>query len=128
MVLGEGTVQKGSNITPERLRFDFVYGTKMTDEEKKRVEDLVNEKIAEALPVTHEDISMEEAKKRGAIGLFEEKYGDTVRVYQIGGDKKFSIELCGGPHVKNTSELGHFRIVKEEACSAGIRRIKAVLE
>ncbi len=128
-VLGEGAGQKGSNITPERLRFDFVHDTKMTDEEKKRVEDLVNEKIREALPVTYEDISMEEAKKRGAIGLFEEKYGDTVRVYQIGdADKKFSIELCGGPHVKNTSELGHFKIVKEEACSAGIRRIKAILD
>lgn len=131
-VLGEGAVQKGSNITPERLRFDFVHDTKMTDEEKKRVEDLVNEKIREALPVSYEDISMEEAKRRGAIGLFEEKYGDTVRVYQIGGgDPKspwFSLELCGGPHVKNTSELGHFRIAKEEACSAGIRRIKAVLE
>ncbi len=128
-VLGEGAVQKGSNITPERLRFDFVHDTKMTDEEKKRVEDLVNEKIKEALPVSYEDISMEEAKKRGAIGLFEEKYGDTVRVYQIGGgDKRFSLELCGGPHVKNTSELGHFKIVKEEACGAGIRRIKAVLD
>ncbi|MBI2120814.1 MAG: alanine--tRNA ligase [Parcubacteria group bacterium] len=128
-VLGEGAVQKGSNITPERLRFDFVHDAKMTDEEKKRVEDLVNEKIREALPVSYEDISMEEAKKRGAIGLFEEKYGDTVRVYQIGGgDKKFSLELCGGPHVKNTSELGHFKIIKEEACSAGIRRIKAILE
>jgi alanyl-tRNA synthetase len=128
-VLGEGAVQKGSNITPERLRFDFVHDTKMTDEEKKRVEDLVNEKIREALPVSYEDISMDEAKKRGAIGLFEEKYGDTVRVYQIGGgDKKFSLELCGGPHVKNTSELGHFVIKKEEACSAGIRRIKAILE
>lgn len=131
-VLGEGAVQKGSNITTERLRFDFVHDTKMTDEEKKRVEDLVNEKIKEALPVTYEDISMEEAKKRGAIGLFEEKYGDTVRVYQIGGgdpkSPRFSLELCGGPHVKNTSELGYFQIVKEEACSAGIRRIKAVLE
>lgn len=128
-VLGEGAVQKGSNITPERLRFDFVHDTKMTDEEKKRVEDLVNEKIREALPVTYEDIPFDEAKKKGAIGLFEEKYGDKVRVYQIGeGDKKFSLEFCGGPHVKNTSELGHFRIAKEEACSAGIRRIKAILE
>jgi alanyl-tRNA synthetase len=101
----------------------------MTDEEKKRVEDLVNEKTREALPVTYEDIPFDEAKKRGALGLFEEKYGDKVRVYQIGeGDKKFSLEFCGGPHVKNTSELGHFKIAKEEACSAGIRRIKAILE
>jgi alanyl-tRNA synthetase len=92
------------------------------------VEDLVNKKIHEALSGEYEDLSMEEAKHRGAVGLFEEKYGDTVRVYQIGaGGEKFSIELCGGPHVKNTSELGNFKIVKEEACSAGTRRIKAIL-
>ncbi len=127
-VLGEGALQKGSNITPERLRFDFAHDTKMSDDEKKKVEDLVNEKITEALPVSYEDIPFEEAQKRGAIGLFGEKYSDVVRVYQIGeGGDKFSLEFCGGPHVKNTSELGHFKIVKEEACSAGIRRIKAVL-
>ncbi len=128
-VLGEGAIQKGSNITAERLRFDFAHGAKMTDEEKRAVEDLVNKKISEALPVFYEDISFEEAQKRGAIGLFGEKYGDTVRVYQVGeGDSRYSLEFCGGPHVENTSELGHFKIVKEEAVAQGVRRIKAVLE
>ncbi len=129
IVLGEHVSQKGSNITAERLRFDFSHTEKMTDEQKKAVEDLINQKIAEALPVKYEDISMDEAKKRGAIGLFEEKYGDLVRVYQVGeGDTKFSLELCGGPHVQNTSDLGHFKILKEEAVAQGVRRIKAVLE
>ena len=128
-VLGPTALQKGSNITPERLRFDFAHNAKMTDEEKKAVEDLINQKIAEALPVFYEDISMEEAKNRGAVGLFEEKYGDLVRVYQIGKeDQKYSLEFCGGPHVTNTKELGHFKIAKEEAVAQGIRRIKAVLE
>ena len=97
----------------------------MTDEEKKKVENLVNRKIAESLPVSYEDLSLEEAKKRGAVGLFEEKYGDKVRVYKIG---EFSLELCGGPHVENTSLLGQFKIIKEEAVSTGTRRIKAILE
>ncbi len=128
-VLGEHISQKGSNITAERLRFDFAHDAKMTDEQKKEVEDLVNQKIAEALPVNYEDIPLEEAKKRGAVGVFGDKYGEVVRVYQVGdGDKLFSIELCGGPHIKNTSELGHFKIQKEEAVAQGIRRIKAVLE
>ncbi len=128
-VLGEQVFQKGSNITAERMRFDFSYGEKMTDEQKKKAEDLVNEKIQEALPVKYEDLPIEEARKRNPIGLFGDKYGDIVRVYTIGeGDKTWSIELCGGPHVKNTSELGHFKILKEEAVSAGVRRIKAVLE
>jgi len=128
MVLGEHVQQKGSNITAERLRFDFSHTEKMTDEQKKAVEDIINQKIAEALPVTYEDIPAEEAKRRGAIGVFGEKYGDIVRVYQVGaGDQRFSLEFCGGPHVTNTSELGHFKIQKEEACSAGVRRIKAVL-
>ena len=124
-VLGVHVGQKGSNITAERLRFDFSHGEKMTDDEKRRVETIVNEKITAALPVSYQDLPFEEAKTLGAIGLFEEKYGDTVRVYKIGG---FSLEFCGGPHVTNTSELGHFRILKEEASSAGIRRIKALLE
>tara|TARA_B100000508_G_scaffold60333_1_gene47138 strand:- start:177033 stop:178874 length:1842 start_codon:yes stop_codon:yes gene_type:complete len=124
-VLGEDVMQKGSNITPERLRFDFSFDRKMTDEEKEEVTKIVNEQIAKELPVTFEDISMEEAKKRGAIGLFEEKYGDTVRVYSIGD---YSLEFCGGPHVENIKDLGVFRIKKEEASSAGVRRIKAVLE
>ena len=135
-VLGNHVYQKGSNITPERLRFDFSHGEKMTDEEKKKVEEIVNQKIKDALPVSFEDIPITEAQKRGAIGLFEEKYGDRVRVYSIGdpsvdSGQVFSMEYCGGPHVKNTSELGEndvlFKIVKEEAVSAGIRRIKAKL-
>ncbi len=124
-VLGKDVFQKGSNITPERLRFDFSFQRKMTDEEKKKVEDLVNKKIKESLPVSYEDIPLEEAKKRGAIGLFEEKYGDKVRVYKVGD---FSLEFCGGPHVENTGVLGKFKIAKEEATSTGVRRIKAVLE
>lgn len=124
-VLGDHVQQKGSNITPDRLRFDFSHDSKMTYEEKEKVEQLVNEKIKAGLGVTYTDMSIEEAKKLGAVGLFEEKYEDTVRVYAIGD---YSLELCGGPHVKNTSELGHFRIKKEESTSAGVRRIKAVLE
>jgi alanyl-tRNA synthetase len=124
-VLGNHIFQKGSNITEERMRFDFSHGEKMTDEQKKKTEDLVNEKIKEALPVSYEDLPIEEARKTGATGLFGDKYGDTVRVYTMGD---FSMEICGGPHVKNTSELGHFKIVKEEAVSAGVRRIKATLE
>ncbi|OGG46914.1 alanine--tRNA ligase [Candidatus Kaiserbacteria bacterium RIFCSPHIGHO2_01_FULL_49_13] len=136
-VLGSEVFQKGSNITPERLRFDFSFGRKMTEEEKKKVEDSVNAEIAKSHPVTYEDIPIEEAEKRGAIGLFEEKYGDKVRVYKIGD---YSLEFCGGPHVENTSQLadvrdpdgsirkGRFKIQKEEAVAQGIRRIKAVLE
>ncbi len=128
-VLGEHVSQKGSNITAERLRFDFAHDAKMTDEQKQSVEDLINQKILEALPVAYEDISIDEARRRGAVGVFGEKYGEVVRVYQIGeGDKRFSLEICGGPHVENTKELGHFKIVKEEAVAQGIRRIKAVLE
>lgn len=124
-VLGEHVFQKGSNITPERLRFDFSHSEKMTEEQKRAVEDIVNSKIEEHLPVIYEDLPLEEAKKLGAIGLFTEKYGERVRVYKIGD---FSLEFCGGPHILNTGDLGHFRIIKEEACSAGVRRIKAVLE
>ena len=133
-VLGDTVVQKGSNITPERLRFDFAYGEKMTDEQKKKVEDLINTKIKEALPVIREEISIDEARARGAMGLFTDKYGDKVSIYRIGeGEKRgdenlFSIEMCGGPHVENTGSLGTFKIAKEEAVSAGVRRIKAVLE
>lgn len=123
-VLGEHVFQKGSNITGERLRFDFSHNQKMTDEEKQKVENLVNQKIEEGLPVSYEDVPLEEAEKRGAIRLFEEKYGDIVRVYKIGD---FSLEFCGGPHVNNTSELGNFKISKEEAVSSGVRRIKAIL-
>ena len=125
MVLGEEVNQKGSNINAERLRFDFSYAQKMTSEQIKKVEDIVNEKIQEKLDVKIEEMSLEDAKKSGAIGLFAEKYGDKVKVYTIGD---FSKEICGGPHVKNTSELGRFKIIKEEAVSAGVRRIKAILE
>jgi len=123
-VLGE-VEQKGSNITSERLRFDFSHNQKLTDEEKKKVEDLVNEKIGDALVVSCEEMSVDEARERGALGIFGEKYGEKVKVYSIGN---FSKEICGGPHVENTSELGKFKIKKEESVSAGVRRIKAVLE
>lgn len=124
-VLGDNVHQKGSNITAERVRFDFSWGDKMTDEEKKQVEDWVNDKIAQNLDVTMTEMSPEEAKKSGAEGEFTAKYGDKVRVYSIGDVSK---EICGGPHVQSTSELGHFRLGKEESSSAGVRRIKATLE
>ncbi|MDP3726442.1 MAG: alanine--tRNA ligase [bacterium] len=130
-VLGNHVFQKGSNITSERLRFDFSHPKKMTEEEKKQVENIVNEKIKEALPVSWEEMSIEEAKQKGAIGLFDDQYGERVKVYQVGNEDTgiFSLEFCGGPHVKNTSELKRvFKIKKEEAVSAGTRRIKAILE
>ena len=145
-VLGETVEQKGSNITPERLRFDFSFERKMTDEEKKQVEDIINSRIKQALPVIREEMSMDEARASGAIGLFGDKYGDVVSIYRIGEGKKrgdsnlFSMEFCGGPHVANTRDLSItkspdgkvledvFKIVKEEAVSSGVRRIKAVLQ
>ncbi len=130
-VLGGSVAQKGSNITPERLRFDLAYGQKMTAEEIKRVEDLVNEKIKQDLLVKMEEMPLEKAKATGAVGAFESKYGEKVKVYSIGsaqGGLPFSREICGGPHVERTGALGKFKIVKEEASSAGVRRIKAVLE
>ncbi|MDD3531100.1 MAG: alanine--tRNA ligase-related protein [Candidatus Pacebacteria bacterium] len=129
MVLGPDVHQRGSNITSERLRIDFSYGAKMTDEQKAEVEKIVNEKIHEALPVERVTMPREEAEQLGAEHEFGAKYPDMVSVYFIGSrDNAFSIEFCGGPHVANTAELGQFKIVKEEASSAGIRRIKAVLE
>ena len=124
-VLGSHVHQRGSNITAERMRFDFSHPAKMTDEEKKATEDLVNEWIKESIPVEHLEMKKDEAIRLGAEAMFIEKYGDIVSVYKI-GDK--SIELCGGPHVQNTSELGHFKIKKEESSSSGVRRIKAILE
>ena len=124
-VIGQDVHQKGSNITPERMRFDFSCDHKLTDEEKKQVEDLVNKWINEDLPVKIEEMSKEDAIKSGAECMFIEKYPDIVTVYSIGDVSK---ELCGGPHVKNTKVLGTFKIKKEEACSAGVRRIKAILE
>ena len=124
-VLGNHVFQKGSNITAERLRLDFSHPEKLTQEQIKKVEDLVNEQIKKNLPVKCEEMSPEEAKKQGAIGVFDSKYGDRVKVYSIGD---FSKEICSGPHVNSTGELGHFRIIKEESSSAGVRRIKAILE
>ena len=124
-VLGSHVHQRGSNITAERMRFDFSHPAKMTDEEKQKTEDLVNEWIKEAIPVEHLEMKKDDAIKMGAEAMFIEKYGDIVSVYKIGD---VSIELCGGPHVSNTSELGHFKIKKEESSSSGIRRIKAILD
>ncbi len=124
VVIGKDVHQKGSNITTERMRFDFSCDHKLTDEEKQKVEDLVNEWIKDELPVTKTEMKKEDAIKSGAECMFIEKYPDIVTVYSIGDVSK---ELCGGPHVTNTSELGQFKIKKEEASSAGVRRIKAVL-
>lgn len=125
-VVGQDVHQKGSNITDERMRFDFSCDHKLSDEEKQKAEDLVNSWIQEGLDVRVEEMSKEDAIKSGAECMFIEKYPDIVTVYTIGDN--VSKELCGGPHVKNTSELGHFKIIKEEASSAGVRRIKAILE
>lgn len=124
-LLGKHVFQKGSNITPERLRFDFSHTQKMTPEEVKKVQDIVNEKITADMPVKREEMTVAEAKERGALGLFEEKYGEKVSVYQMGD---YSIEICGGPHVEHTGVLGKFTIQKEESAGAGVRRIKAVLQ
>lgn len=123
-VLGEHVYQRGSNINTERLRFDFSHSEKMTDQEIKKVEDLVNEKIKEGLEVVCEEMPLEKAKKEGAVGIFENKYGEKVKVYSVA---EFSKEICGGPHVKRTSELGSFKIIKEESSASGVRRIRAVL-
>ena len=126
VVLNDDTIsQKGSNITAERLRFDFSFPRKVTPEELKAVEDLVNEQIQRHLPITCEEMTVAEAKAQGAIGLFESRYGEKVKVYTMGD---FSKEICAGPHAENTGDLGHFVIKKEEASSSGVRRIKAILE
>jgi alanyl-tRNA synthetase len=131
-VLGNHVYQKGSNITAERLRLDFSYPEKMTSIQIKKVEDLVNKQIKKDLPVVCEEMSLEQAKKSGAIGVFETRYGERVKVYSIGNPAgagpPFSREICSGPHVKSTGELGHFKVIKEESSSAGVRRIKAILE
>lgn len=123
-VLGDEVKQKGSNITPERLRFDFSFGRPMTAEEIAETERLVNQAIADKLPVTCEEMPIEDARKTGAIGLFADRYGEVVKVYTMGN---FSKEICGGPHAQNTGDLGHFVITKEQSSSAGVRRIKAEL-
>ena len=125
IVVGKDVHQKGSNINEERMRFDFSCDHKLSDEEKQKVEDLVNTWIKEDLPVTMTTMSKEEAIQSGAEAMFIEKYADIVNVYKIG---EVSLEICGGPHVEHTNLLGHFKITKEEASSAGVRRIKAILE
>ena len=124
-VLNDSTIsQRGSNITAERLRFDFSFGRKLTKEELQQVEDLVNQWIQAKAPITCEEMTVDEAKEQGAVGLFGDKYGERVKVYTMGD---YSCEICGGPHAANTGDLGTFKIKKEEASSAGVRRIKAVL-
>ena len=124
-VLGPEVAQKGSNITPERLRFDFSFGRKMTPEEIKKVQTLVNEAIKADYPITYREMTVDEARMEGAMGLFESRYGEQVKVYTMGTASK---EICGGPHATCTGELGGFKIQKEESSSAGVRRIKAVIE
>ena len=124
-VLGNKLVQKGSNITPERLRFDFSFDRKLEESELKKVEDLVNENIKKGLKVRKEEMSVNEAKKSGAQGVFEHKYSGKVFVYSIG---KFSREICSGPHVSNIKKLGRFKIVKQKSVGSGVRRIRAILE
>ena len=123
-VLDESVAQRGSNITAERLRFDFSFPRKVTPEELREVEKLVNEAIDAGVDITCEEMTVPEARARGAIGLFGDKYGERVKVYTMGD---YSCEICGGPHAANTGDLGTFKIKKEEASSAGVRRIKAVL-
>jgi len=125
IVLGERIAQKGSNITVERLRFDFSHPVKMTNEEIKKVEAIVNEQIEKNLPVRMEEMDKNDALASGALGFFIEKYGDRVKVYTIGD---FSKEICGGPHVSFTGELGHFTIMKEESAASGVRRIYGKLD
>ncbi|MBQ4014044.1 MAG: alanine--tRNA ligase [Treponema sp.] len=129
-VLGDQVAQKGSNINNERMRFDFTFERPMTPEEIKKVEDIVNQKIKEDLPVTMEILPLEKAKEEGARALFTNKYGEDVKVYTIGRDAKtdwFSKEVCGGPHVQHTAQIGDFKITKEQSSSAGVRRIRAVI-
>ena len=128
-ILGDQVAQKGSNINNERMRFDFTFERPMTPEEVKKAEDIVNEQIQKDLPVTMEIMSLEKAKAEGARALFANKYGEDVKVYTIGPkDNWFSKEVCGGPHVEHTGLIGHFKITKEQSSSAGVRRIRAVIE
>ncbi|MBM4402316.1 MAG: alanine--tRNA ligase, partial [Candidatus Cloacimonetes bacterium] len=124
-VLGGHVQQKGSNITEERLRFDFSHDKPLSELEIKRISELVNQKIAEDLPITMEIMTLDKAKTAGALAFFGEKYGEKVKVYSIGD---FSREVCGGPHTKRTGELGHFKIIKQESVGKGVRRVKGVIE
>jgi alanyl-tRNA synthetase len=130
MILGDHVAQKGSNITHERMRFDFSHNAPMSAEEAQRAEDIVNEQIQKDLPVSMAVMSLDEAKAAGAIALFGEKYESQVKVYTIGKSARdfFSKEVCGGPHVDRTGGMGKFKIQKEQSSSAGVRRIRAVLE
>jgi alanyl-tRNA synthetase len=132
-VLSKDVQQKGSNITEERLRFDFNWPEKLTPDQLLAIENLVNEKIKENIFVEIEELPLDEAKSSGASGVFDDRYGDKVKVYTVrnsstSSEPPFSREICGGPHVKSTGELGRFKIIKEESSSAGVRRIKAVLQ
>ena len=124
-ILSPDIQQRGSNITAERLRFDFNFPRPVTKEELAQVEAFVNQAISEDVPVVCQEMSVDQAKQEGATGIFESKYGDVVKVYTVEG---WSKEICGGPHASHTGELGHFKIKKEQSSSAGVRRIKAVLE
>ena len=129
-MLGPHVQQKGSNITAERLRFDFSHPEKMTPTQIQQVENIVNEQIQKDLPIHFAEMPLEQARQIGATGVFDSKYGELVKVYFIGTDEQnFSKEICGGPHVTHTGELrGKFKITKEESSSAGVRRLKAILE
>jgi len=132
-IFGEEARQQGSDITPERLRFDFTFSRKLTSEELKQIEDMVNDAVKNELPVTKTEMSYEDAIKSGALAFFKQKYPNRVTVYTIADPSNpsgppFSRELCGGPHVSNTLEIGKFKIVKEESTSAGVRRIRATVE
>ncbi|MDR2701866.1 MAG: alanine--tRNA ligase, partial [Spirochaetaceae bacterium] len=129
MVLGDHVAQKGSNITAERMRFDFSHGEPMTPEQVNQVENIVNEQIQKDLPVTMEVTTLDAARASGAVALFGEKYESQVKIYSVGGGTNvFSKEVCGGPHVERTGTMGRFKIQKEQSSSAGVRRIRAVLE
>ena len=124
-IVGDFVYQKGSNITEERARFDFSCPRALTAEEIKAVEEFVNKAISEKVDVICEEMTVDEAKEKGALGIFDSKYGEKVKVYTV---PNYSCEICGGPHAKNTGDLGKFKIVKEQSSSAGVRRIKAILE
>ena len=130
-ILGNHVEQRGSNITSDRLRFDFSHPEKMTPEQIKQVEDWINNAIKNDIEVKKEELSLEDALAQGAIGIFKDKYGDKVTVYTISNpstNEIYSKEICGGPHIENGKDLGMFKIKKEESSSSGIRRIKAILE
>ena len=117
--------QKGSNINPERLRLDFNFDRKLTEQEIKEIEDLVNQQVKKSIKIEKKEMTLEQARKQGACGVFEHKYKGKISIYNIG---EFSKEICTGPHVKNTSEIGRFKITKQDSCGTGVRRIKAILE